>query len=361
MRIAQVATLATPVRERGAGSVEGLVWLLARELTRLGHQVTVFATAGSQVSGELVATLPGSYASNGSPNDWQLCEWINLCRAVEQSGRFDLLHSHNYLWGLPLEPLARAPMVHTLHVLPDDDQARLWEMRPGACVTAISKYQWQAFPALQPTEVIPHGLDATHFSFRSEPDDYVCFLGRFTPGKGPLAAIVAARSLGLRLLLAGPRNDYFQSRVEPLVDGRSVEYVGSVNGEARDRLLGGARALLYPLQEPEPFGLVMAEAMLCGTPVAATDLGAVREIVDHGLTGAVVPSTDELARAVEHAVQLDRCTIRERAVQRFSAERMAGDYARLYQQIAVGDSRRRSANSDEHSTAAEARIKEVKL
>src|SRR5215207_1341929 len=126
MRIGLVSTLSTRVRPRGSGSVEGLVWLLARELTRLGHDVTVFAAAGSEPVGELVAALPGPYAIDGAPTDWQLCEWINLCRAVELSGRFDVLHSHAYLWGLPLEPLSQAPMVHTLHVRPDPDAARLW-------------------------------------------------------------------------------------------------------------------------------------------------------------------------------------------------------------------------------------------
>jgi hypothetical protein len=132
MRIAQIATLATPVREHGSGSVESLVWLMTRELVRLGHEVTVFGAAGSETYGEFVATLPGTYAAPGCPHEWQLCEWVNLCRAVEQSARFDLLHSHAYLWGLPLEPLARAPMLHTLHVLPGEDHARLWAMAPHA-------------------------------------------------------------------------------------------------------------------------------------------------------------------------------------------------------------------------------------
>ena len=118
MRIAQVATLSTPVRREGSDSIESLVWLLSRELIDMGHEVTVFACAGSEPPGELVATLPGPYARDGSPGNWQLCEWINLCRAVEQSGRFDVLHSHAYLWGLPLEGLSRAPLVHTLHVSP---------------------------------------------------------------------------------------------------------------------------------------------------------------------------------------------------------------------------------------------------
>jgi glycosyltransferase involved in cell wall biosynthesis len=336
MRIALVSTLATRVRQRGSGSVEGLVWLLSRELTALGHDVTVFAAGGSEPCGELVAALPGPYGDQGSPDDWQLCEWINLGRAVEQSGRFDVLHSHAYLWGLPLEPLCRVPMVHTTHVCPHKDAVRLWALRPGACVTAVSDYQWSAFPGLRPAAVIRHGVDATQFTFRREPEDYVCYLGRFIPGKGPLDAIAAARSLGLRLLLAGPRNDYFRKHVEPLVDERTVEYLGPLGGPERDRLLGGARALLYPLREPEPFGLVPVEAMLCGTPVAAVRLGAVPEIVEEGLTGSSAAAVDGFREAVLRALTLDRRWVQERAAQRFSASRMAREYAEVYQRVVAG-------------------------
>jgi len=337
MRIGLVSTLATPVRPRGSGSVEGLVWLLSRELTALGHRVTVFAAAGSQPCGELVAALSGPYGKSGSPDDWQVCEWVNLCRAVEESGRLDVLHSHAYLWGLPLEPLTRTPMAHTLHVCPDQDAARLWATRPGACVTAISKYQWSGFSDRRPAAVIPHGVDESQFSFRPKPEEYVCFLGRFTPGKGPLAAVAAARRLGLRLRLAGPRNNYFEKRVAPLVDGRTVEYVGTVAGARRDEFLGGARALLYPIVEPEPFGLVPVEAMMCGTPVAAVRLGAVPELIDEGVTGAGTDSADNFTVAVERALTLDRRGVRDRAVARFSAARMARAYLDVYQRLAAGE------------------------
>ncbi len=333
LRIAQVSTLATRVRQTGSGSVEGLVWILSRELTSLGHEVTVFAAAGSETPGELVAALPGPYATPGSPHDWQLCEWINLCRAVEESGRFDVVHSHAYLWGLPLHRLAHAPIVHTMHITPEQDMARLWSMTPDACVTAISNYQWSAFPELQPSAVIYHGVDTSQFTLQSQPDDYVCFLGRFTPGKGSLHAIAAARSLGLRLLLAGPRNAYYRKHVEPLVDGRQVEYVGYVSGSERDQLLGHARALVYPVQAPEPFGLVVVEAMMCGTPVAATRLGAVAEIVDEGVTGYCAESVDDLARQIGRCLSLDRGRVRARAEARFSAERMAREYAGVYQRL----------------------------
>lgn len=294
----------------------------------------MFASAGSDACGELVATLPGPYGKAGSPDDWQLCEWINLCRAAQEAGRFDVLHSQAYMWGVPLQKLTCAPMVHTIHVMPGDDQARLWAGAPQTCVTALSDYQWSSFPSFLPAAVIPHGVDATQFTFQAEPEDYVCFLGRFNWGKGPLHAIEVARKLGVRLLLAGPRNDYYQERIEPLVDGRSIEYVGSVSGHARSRLLGGARALLYPIQEPEPFGLVMAEAMMCGTPVVATRIGAVPEIVKEGVTGYCVEAADDLPEQLIRSFTLDRRLIREKAETRFSAERMARAYIEVYRSIA---------------------------
>jgi len=331
MRIALIPTLGTVKRGTG-GSIESVVWLLGRELTRLGHEVTTFGTAGSEVAGELVATLPGPYGQDGSPYDWQLCEWINHCRAVEQSARFDVLHSHAYLWGLPLDRLSRAAMVHTTHILPDADSIRLRRMYPNSCVTAISHYQWQAAPPeLRPTAVIGHGVDAEQFTFSPEPQDYACFLGRFMGGKGPLLAIAAARRLGLRLLLAGPPNAYFREKIEPEVDGHTIEYVGRLLGTERDSLLGGARALLYPIKEPEPFGLVLPEAMMCGTPVAAVAIGAVPEIIDEGVTGCLASSPDDFDNAVLKALALDRRIVREKAMQRFSARPMTERYLAAYE------------------------------
>jgi glycosyltransferase involved in cell wall biosynthesis len=332
MRIAQIATLSAPVRQDASGSVESLVWLLTRELRKLGHDVTVFGSGDSDC-GKLDAILPGPYGGAGSLDDWHVCEWLNLANAVRKSGDFDVLHTHAYLWGLPLEPFCKAKMVHTMHIVPDESSARLWSLQPDACVTAISAHQWSAYPQLRPAAVIHHGLDAGDFPFSERPEDYVLYLGRFVPGKGPLHAINIARKLGLRLIMAGPGSAYFRDDVRPRIDDKTVEYAGYVTGARKAELVGKARALLYPIQYAESFGLVLVEAMLCGTPVVAMNLGAVPEIVEHGVTGFCAESLDDFARLLPKAFDLPRAEIRRRAAARFSVERMAREYVGVYGEV----------------------------
>jgi glycosyltransferase involved in cell wall biosynthesis len=343
MRIAQISPVEAPVRHEGADSVGQFVWLLSRELTRLGHDVTVFGARGSQVEGKFVETLPAPYGSGalGTLVDWRLCEQINISRAIERSGEFDVLHSHAYLWGMAMENLARAPMIHTLHVTPYHDLAPLLGLLPNARVTGISRFQWSLVPALKPFAVIHHGAIVSQFTFRDRPDGYVCYLGRFVAEKGALTAIRAARDLGLELVLAGPRGPYFKDFIEPHVDGTMIRYAGPVNATQRDRLLGGARALLYPITEPEPFGLVQIEAMLCGTPVVATRIGAVPEIIDEGVTGFSAESYERFVDAIPRAFELDRRRVRETAVRRFSSERMAREYVEVYERV-VGEAGKKS-------------------
>jgi glycosyltransferase involved in cell wall biosynthesis len=335
MRIAQVSTLSAPVAEESTGSVEAWLWLLTRELVRAGHEVTVFAAANSRLpeGAKLIATSPGPYGTNGALDDWQLCEWINLCRAVEMSAGFDVLHSHAYLWGLPLSRLSRAPLVHTTHIVPDENAARLRAAYPEAHVTAISRQQWSVYPNLAPAHVIHHGVDVEQFPFNAQAGDYVGYMGRFVSGKGPRQAIATAKKLGVRLLMAGPRSTYFREQVQPLIDGKSVEYVGFVKGAERARFLGGARALLYPIQYPESFGLVLLESMLCGTPVAAMRIGAVPELLEEGKTGYSVPALDDLPDAAGKCFELDRAAVRRWAEARFSVQLMANRYEQLYQRI----------------------------
>jgi glycosyltransferase involved in cell wall biosynthesis len=333
MRIGLISTACTPVRRDHAGSVESLVWLLAKLYVEHGHDVTVFACAGSACDGRLVATLPGPHGADGSPDDWQMCEWISLSRAAAMSDELDVLHSHVYLWGVPLAAMARCPMVHTQHILPYDDDAQMWRLHGGAHVTALSAVQWSAYEDLKPVAIVPHGVEPDQFEFGATPGEQVCYLGRFTPGKNALAAIELARRSDRRIVLAGPENEYFQQIIAPHVDGDRVRYIGAVDARGRSELLRSSAALIYPLCEPEPFGLVQVEAMLCGTPVVAPRIGAVPEIVDDGITGALSDSVEELDAALAQAVQLDRLRVRETGLARFSADRMARDYLAVYSRL----------------------------
>jgi glycosyltransferase involved in cell wall biosynthesis len=334
MKIAQIATVETPVSPTKAGSIEHLIWTLTEQLLALGHEVTVFGTADSQTSAPLIAVLEAGYGTAaGSIGDWIACEWMNLCAAVEMASRFDVLHSHAYLYGLPLTRLAGRPFVHTHHVAVHQDQYEIARRYPEASITAISGYQWSEYPDISLLATIHHGVDTSLFAFQPEPHDYLCFLGRLIPEKGPHLAIEVARRTGIPLLIAAEPTEFYVEQIQPLVDGQHIRYVGPVYGAAKSQLLGGARALIYPLEAPEPFGLVMIEAMLCGTPVAALDIGAVPEVIDAGVTGYHAPSLDGLVAFLPQVMQLDRQSVRRRAEQRFSARRMAADYAAAFARI----------------------------
>jgi glycosyltransferase involved in cell wall biosynthesis len=226
-------------------------------------------------------------------------------------------------------------MLHTTHVSPGENDRHLLALYPHANISAISDYQRLCLTD-RPMPTIHHGVDAGQFPFTPEPGDYLCYFGRLTPGKGPLLAIRAARELGMPIRLAGPRNSYFDEQIAPHVDGDRVIYLGPIGGENRARMLGGARALLYPITHPEPFGLVLVEAMMCGTPVAAIGIGAVPEIVDEGITGSVAGSRDDFPDAVLRAQAIDRPGVRRHAESRFSAEVMGRRYAELYAAVVSG-------------------------
>src|SRR3989454_3824674 len=229
--------------------------------------------------------------------------------------------------------LSPTPIVQTLHHSPSAAEVKLWLRYPEAPFVAISNEQARLLSGLNIVGTVLHGIVTDAFTFREKPDDYLLFLGRFTDGKGVLQAIEIAKRVGMRLILAAAEDDYYREKVAPHVDGRYIEYYGEADFAAKVKLYGGARALVYPVQAREPFGLVLAEAMACGTPVVALDLGAVREVVEEGVTGMIFNDLDAMAAGLKSAFTFDRRRVRERAVARFGVERMVNEYIAVYERV----------------------------
>jgi glycosyltransferase involved in cell wall biosynthesis len=318
-----------------SGSVEQMTSLLTEGLVARGHDVTLFATGNSTTQAKLHATFPHGYWEDEDMWPWELYEMLNLAAAVERADEFDIIHveAAYYPMSLAFARLTRTPIVQTLHHSPSASEVALWSRYPEAPFIAISNEQLHLLQGVNVVATVLHGIDTHRFVFRETPDDYLLFLGRFAPGKGVLEAIEVARRSGMRLLLAAKEHDYYRDAVAPRVDGTSVVYVGEADFPAKVKLYGGARALLYPIQAREPFGLVLAEAMACGTPVAALDRGAVREVIDDGITGCVFESLDEMVNGLPRVLALDRRRVRQQAVARFGVDRMVDEYVDVYRRV----------------------------
>lgn len=333
LRIAQIAPVAAPVSVDTGQSIEQLVSLLTEELVRRGHDVTLFATGDSRTSATLHSVYSRGYFDDPDLWDWRFHEMMNAAAAFERAHEFDLIHSHCYYFALPFTRLVSTPILHTDHVNLGLDVPAAYRRYPEVRVAAPSVSHSRQMSGVS-TTVIHHGIDIDAFPFMPNRGDYLLFLGRMEPEKGPVGAVRAAGAVGLPLILAGPPSDYFYEEVAPLVDGVGVSFVGPVGSERRNQLLAGAAALIFPIQAPEPFGLVMIEAMACGTPVAAIPLGAVAEIVDPGVTGFLADDADSLPAAIRSCLSLDRRTVREAARRRFHYHRMVDEYEQLYASIA---------------------------
>lgn len=332
LRIAQVAPVAAPVSSDTGQSIEQHISVLTEELVRRGHDVTLFATADSQTSATLASVYLRGYFDDDDLWDWRFHETMNAAAAFERAEQFDLIHCHCYYHALPFTRLVSTPVLHTDHVNLGLDVPAAYRRYPEVHLVAPSVSHSRQMTGLSPA-VIHHGIDVDAFPFSAAPGDFLLFLGRMELEKGPVAAVQAARASGLPLVLAGPPGDYFDLEVAPLVDGVEVSFVGPVGRQRRNELLAGAAALVFPIQAPEPFGMVMIEAMACGTPVAAIPLGAVPEIVDPGVTGFLAADAASVPAAIRACLTLDRRRIREVARRRFHYERMVDDYEQLYASI----------------------------
>ena len=332
LRVAHVAPVATSIPPLLSGSIETMTSALTEGLVARGHQVTLFAVGSSTTSATLQAAFTRGYRDDPTMWPWELCELFNVSAAFERAEAFDVIHCQAEYSPISLAfgRLVATPVLHTVHHSPTVEETALWRRYPEAPFVALSRLQAACLAGLDVASVIPHGLDLARFPYRARPDDYLLFLGRFTEGKGAVQAIEVARRSGLRLLMAAQENDYYRQVVAPLVDGEQVIYVGEVAHDAKAALLGGARALLYPVQSGEPFGLVLVEAFACGTPAAALDVGAVREVMTDGVTGGLFGSLDALVEGLPRVLALDRAGVRAEAVARFGADRMVDAYVEVY-------------------------------
>ncbi|WP_457256785.1 glycosyltransferase family 4 protein [Pedococcus sp. P5_B7] len=333
MRIGVIASIAHRLPPLGYGPWEQIASTLTEGFVEHGHEVTLFATADSATSAHLHATAPHGYEE--APGlDAKVWEGLHNAAAFERAGEFDVLANHFDFMPLTYSRLVRTPVVTTIHGFSSPRIVPAYRAYDDiAHYVAISDSDRD--PTLDYAATIHHGIGTDAFTFVSAPGTYLLFLGRIHPDKGTHRAIEVARRTGLDLVIAGivQDEDYFAREVLPHVDGRHVHYVGPVGPAERDRLLGGALALLHLISFAEPFGLSVVESLATGTPVIATSIGSMPELLEHASTGFLVTDVDEAVAAVARVGELDRGACRNAAVERFDSRRMVQDYLHLFHEV----------------------------
>lgn len=356
MRIAQLSPLYESVPPRGYGGTELVVHLLTEELVRRGHDVTLFASGDSRTSASLEASVPYSLWSDEGLRRWTTPEEVaDVARrhaeeCFERAAGFDIVHNHAGPEGMVAAVHSPVPVLTTHHLACEPQHAEAFERYPWAHV-ALTAASTRTFPSRGQLAPINHGIDVASYPFAERSAGYLCFLGRITPEKGLEFAIEVARRSGRELRIAGVVQDRaagYGKRILGMVDGRRIRYVGEAGPEDKRRLLAGADALLFPIVWDEPFGLVVPEALACGTPVLAFAAGSTPELITHGETGAVVEpgddpmapgaGVDRLVAALELLPLISRRHCRDEAERRFSVERMTDDYERAYETVVSGAS-----------------------
>jgi len=339
MRIGMLAPIAWRTPPRHYGPWERVVSLLTEGLVERGVDVTLFATADSQTRAKLHAVCPRGYEEDRSlgPKVW---EGLHIAAAFERAQDFDLIHNNFDFLPLTYSALVETPVLTTIHGFSSDRILPVYRRYNGRTYY-VSISEADRRPELDYVATVYHGIDIEHFTFRPASGDHLVFFGRIHPDKGTREAIEIAQRTGRRLVIAGIIQDeaYFESEIEPHIDGKAVEYVGSVGPSARDSLLGEAAALLHPILFDEPFGLSVIEAMACGTPVIAFSRGSMPELVRHGENGFLVQDIEEAVGAVNRLPEIRREHCRRFVEEGFSAARMVDDYVRVYESILAGSAR----------------------
>ena len=338
MRIAQVAPLIESVPPHGYGGTERVVSYLTEELVRQGHEVTLFASGDSRTEAELIACAPRSLRTDPAVMDPIAHGIFELECVAAEAHRFDVIHWHLDYFHFPMSRRLGVPQVTTLHGRLDiPDLQPLYHEFSEMPVVSISNDQRAPLPQANWVETIHHGMPPDELVPIADSGDYLAFLGRISPEKRADRAIEVARRTGLPLRIAakidGVDEDYFERKIEPLLGAPHVEWIGEIGPNEKNEFLGHARALLFPIDWSEPFGLVMIEAMACGTPVIAYRSGSVPEVVTDGVSGFIVDDIDSAVAAVARLDEIDRSACRRNFEERFAVGRMARDYLRVYERL----------------------------
>ena len=338
MRIAQVAPLYESVPPKYYGGTERVVSYLTEELVRQGHDVTLFASGDSETKAHLVAACRRSLRMDKHCVDRLAHHMLMLENVVQRAAEFDIVHFHTDYLHFPLSRREQITHVTTLHGRLDlPDLVPLYQEFREMPVISISNGQREPLPWANWQATVYHGLPADMYQFRDKTGTYLAFLGRVSPEKRVDRAIEIAKQVGIPLKLAAKVDrvdkDYFETVVEPLLRHPFVEFVGEIGEGEKEEFLSNAYALLFPIDWPEPFGLVIIEAMACGTPVIAYCGGAVPEVMEEGHTGFIVEGLEDAVEAVRRVPELSRKRCREVFDQRFTAARMAHDYVQVYERL----------------------------
>jgi glycosyltransferase involved in cell wall biosynthesis len=345
MRIAQVAPLTEAIPPKLYGGTERVVHWLTEELVALGHDVTLYASGDSVTSAKLEAVWPRALRLDGSVRDPNALHMLMLEQVRRNHGDFDFLHFHLDYYPFSLFSRQSTPFLTTLHGRLDlPEHQPVFSTFATVPVVSISNSQRRPLPQARWVRTIHHGLPERLLMPQPVTPSYFAFLGRIAPEKGLDRAIRIAQHCGVPLKIAAKVDnadrDYYQDKIKPMLDADSIEFIGEIGDHQKSAFLSGAVALLVPIDWPEPFGLVMIEAMACGTPVIAYNRGSVPEIIDDGVTGFIVEDEIGAIGAVDRLLQLPRTQVRRRFEERFTARRMAQDYLSVYRSLIEGASSR---------------------
>lgn len=336
MKIAILAPIAWRTPPRKYGPWEQVASTLTEGLVEKGIDVTLFATGDSVTKAVLRYSVLSGYAENASL-DPKVEECLHISKVMESASEFDLIHNHFDFLPLTYSALINTPMVTTIHGFSSPKITAVYK-KYNRTNHYVSISDADRSPALDYIATVYNGIDTGQFTYSAQPDGYLLFFGRIHPDKGAHHAINIAKKAGKKLVIAGLIQDerYYRAEVLPHIDGHDISYAGNVDPHGRDRLLSNALALLHPIEFDEPFGLSVAESMLCGTPVIAFNRGAMPELIADRETGFLVKNVEEATKAVTLIPEISRKHCRETAMSRFSKEQMVDGYLRVYQQILSG-------------------------